>query len=45
MRSPYIYRLTQQLAAVFTAIGLPLEYESNRADVLAALQENDCEDK
>jgi len=31
LRSPFIYRLTQQLGAVFADIGLPSEYESERA--------------
>jgi hypothetical protein len=37
LRSPYIYRLTQQLTDVFAAIGLPTEYEDSRAEVLQAL--------
>ena len=36
LRSPYIYRLTQQLAQVFSDIGLPHEYEKNR-DTLASV--------
>lgn len=30
LKSPYLYRLTQQLGAVFSAIGLPEEYEVSR---------------
>lgn len=30
LRSPFLYRLTQQLAQVFSDIGLPEEYENNR---------------
>jgi hypothetical protein len=30
LKSPYLYRLTQQLGAVFSAIGLPEEYEASR---------------
>jgi hypothetical protein len=30
LRSPYLYRLTQQLGSVFNAIGLPSDYESSR---------------
>lgn len=30
MKSPYLYRLTQQLAQVFSDIGLPVEYEAER---------------
>lgn len=36
LRSPYIYRLTQQLADVFLAIGLPGEYEDHRRRVIAS---------
>lgn len=36
--SPFVYRLTQQLASVFTAIGLPGEYEAHRATLLASYQ-------
>jgi hypothetical protein len=32
LRSPYVYRLTQQLGDVFSAIGLPTTYEANRRD-------------
>lgn len=34
LSSPYIYRLTQQLGAVFAAIGLPTEYENARTETL-----------
>lgn len=34
LRSPYLYALTSKFASVFTAIGLPAEYESAR-DALA----------
>lgn len=34
LKSPYVYRLTQQLAEVFAAIGLPSEYEDARRDLL-----------
>jgi hypothetical protein len=34
--SPYIYRLTQQLGDVFSAIGLPAEYEQQRDGLLAS---------
>jgi hypothetical protein len=37
LRSPYLYRLTQQLAEVFTAIGLPEEYEESRSRVAKVL--------
>jgi len=30
LRAPYIYAMTQKLGAVFSAIGLPSEYESSR---------------
>lgn len=33
LKSPFLYRLTQQLAQVFSDIGLPEEYENNRLDV------------
>lgn len=35
LTSPYVYRLTQQLADVFAAIGLPAAYEANRAELLS----------
>jgi len=31
LKPPYVYHLTQKLAAVFSAIGLPTEYEDERA--------------
>ncbi len=34
LKPPYLYRLTQQLGAVFSSIGLPTEYEMSR-DALA----------
>lgn len=34
LKSPYVFRLTQQLAEVFAAIGLPSEYEDARRDLL-----------
>lgn len=34
LKSPYVYRLTQRLAEVFAAIGLPREYEDARRDLL-----------
>jgi hypothetical protein len=34
LKSPYVYRLTQQLGEVFAAIGLPKEYEEARAKLL-----------
>lgn len=42
LRSPYIYRLTQQLANVFASIGLPTSYETARrssAITIARLEE------
>ncbi|WP_305782369.1 hypothetical protein [Symbioplanes lichenis] len=36
LRAPYVYRLTQLLAEVFAAIGLPDEYEESRAAVFEA---------
>lgn len=33
LKSPYVYQMTKQLADVFSAIGLPVEYEENRDDV------------
>lgn len=38
LRSPYIYALTQQFAAVFSAIGLPSAYESARNRSLTELK-------
>ena len=37
LRSPYIYRLTQQLIDVFATIGLPSEYEQSRSSVVEAM--------
>jgi hypothetical protein len=37
LRSPYIYRMTQQLIDVFAAIGLPTEYELSRTGVVDRL--------
>jgi len=34
LRSPYVYRLTQQLVQVFASIGLPAEYEGRRDKLL-----------
>lgn len=36
LRAPYLFALTQQLAAVFSAIGLSTEYEENRRLVVDA---------
>jgi hypothetical protein len=43
MRSPYIFRLTQQLAAVFGAVGLPTEYEDHRQRIVEELATNRVE--
>jgi hypothetical protein len=40
LRSPYIYSLTQQLAAVFGAVGLPTEYEDHRQRIVEELATN-----
>ena len=37
LRSPYVYRLTQQLADVFASIGLPSDYETARSVVAQQL--------
>ncbi|WP_437653706.1 hypothetical protein [Sorangium sp. So ce1182] len=37
LKSPYIYRLTQQLADVFSSIGLPREYEAKREHAMATI--------
>lgn len=37
MCSPYLYRMTQQLADVFAAIGLPTEYEEQRRSIARSL--------
>lgn len=36
LTSPYRYRMTQQLADVFGAIGLPVDYEERRAELITA---------
>lgn len=45
LRTPYRYRLTQQMTQVFSDIGLPSEYEAERArssaNLVAALRAND----
>lgn len=38
LQSPFLYRLTQQLAEVFSAIGLPTAYELRRKSYAASLQ-------
>jgi hypothetical protein len=38
LRSPYIYALSQQFASVFSAIGLPTEYEIARGSTLERLR-------
>lgn len=38
LRSPYLYRLTQQLADVFAAIGLPGHYEKTRDHSFATME-------
>ena len=38
LRSPYVYRLTEQLADVFASIGLPEEYERRRSDLARSLR-------
>lgn len=38
--SPYIYSLTQQLATVFSAIGLPTEYEDSRRQLVEQVANN-----
>lgn len=42
LSSPYIYRLTQQLASVFSDIGLPAEYEKARVDVVKRHSQDYC---
>lgn len=37
LTSPYLYRLTQQLAEVFASIGLPDEYEQSRSGYAATI--------
>lgn len=38
LRSPYLYRLTQQLASVFSSIGLPTAYETERDRIASVLR-------
>lgn len=38
LKSPYVYKLTQQLAAVFSSIGLPTVYESERDRIATVLK-------
>jgi hypothetical protein len=38
LRSPYVYALSQQFGAVFSAIGLPTEYENARDSLLNRLK-------
>ena len=40
--TPFRYRLTQQLAAVFSDIGLPSEFEMSRKDLLSELGAQVC---
>jgi len=40
LQSPFIYRLTQQLADVFASIGLPDEYDQNRQRLVQSLATN-----
>ena len=40
LQSPYIFRLTQQLADVFLAIGLPPEYEHHRRRLVESFTAN-----
>ena len=39
LRPPYLYRLTQQLGAVFSSIGLPGEYEASRDAIAQGILE------
>lgn len=41
LRSPYLYRLTQQVAEVFAAIGLPQEYEDSRSSYATIIVRHD----
>lgn len=41
LRPPYVYALTQQFAAVFSAIGLPATYESARASIGERIKSGD----
>lgn len=38
LRAPYVYALSQQFAAVFSAVGLPTEYESAREGIIERLK-------
>lgn len=38
LRSPYVYALSQQFGAVFSAIGLPTVYENARDSLIASLK-------
>jgi predicted DNA-binding ArsR family transcriptional regulator len=38
LRSPYVYALSQQFGAVFSAIGLPTVYESARDALITSLK-------
>ena len=40
LKSPYLYRLTQQLASVFSDIGLPADYESHRQALANEIRSN-----
>jgi hypothetical protein len=39
LRSPYVYAMSQQFASVFSAIGLPVEYEDARDFTLEKLRQ------
>lgn len=41
VKAPYVYALTQQLGAVFSAIGLPTEYEDTRVERSQQLLEDE----
>ena len=43
LRPPFVYRVTQQLAHVFSDIGLPSSYETRRSQVLRAVLPQQCE--
>jgi hypothetical protein len=43
VKAPYVYALTQQLGAVFSAIGLPTEYEQTRVERSQMLVEDEEE--
>ena len=40
LQSPFVYRMTQQLAEVFATIGLPQDYEDNRRLIAEAIDIN-----